>query len=176
MAISAASAVAGNVLQNRNTLTVKSFPLPAFLQTHFLLLSSCFRLSPGTNRPNPANMCVHEDALLLAAAAGGDAEAFAALYRRRRPDVFRFALHVTGDAAAAEDVVQETFMTVIRHAGRYDPARAAVVPWLLGIARNHARRRDRRPFDPLPDDRAGGLPGGGADPAAALVRDEDVAR
>src|SRR6186997_1932835 len=81
------------------------------------------------------------DEELIVATARGDREAFAEIYRRRRPDVYRFAAHMTGDPAAAEDVTQDVFMAVIHEARRYDPARAAVVSWLLGIARNHARRR-----------------------------------
>src|SRR3954466_14797152 len=86
------------------------------------------------------------DEELVAAVAAGDREAFAALYRRRRADVYRFALHMTGTPSAAEDVAQDVFMVVMHDARRYSPARAAVVPWLLGIARNMARRRlgDRR--------------------------------
>jgi RNA polymerase sigma-70 factor (ECF subfamily) len=38
-------------------------------------------------------------------------------------------------------VTQETFMAVIGDAARYEPGRSSVVAWLLGIARNHARRR-----------------------------------
>src|SRR5438876_3629796 len=77
---------------------------------------------------------------LIAGIAGGDREAFAALYRRRRPDVYRFALHVSGSPQVADDVSQDVFMAVINHAGRYRPGRSGVVPWLLGIARNHVRR------------------------------------
>jgi RNA polymerase sigma-70 factor (ECF subfamily) len=91
------------------------------------------------------------DEELMAAVAAGDREAFGALYRRRRPDVYRFALHMTGVPAAADDVAQEVFLAVIQDARRYSPARAAVLPWLLGIARNQARRRlSERQHDPLP--------------------------
>ena len=41
------------------------------------------------------------DEALIAAVAAGDREAFGALYRLRRPDVYRFALHMAGLAAAA---------------------------------------------------------------------------
>ena len=40
------------------------------------------------------------DEELIVAMAGGDREAFAEIYRRRRPDVYRFAAHMTGDPAA----------------------------------------------------------------------------
>jgi RNA polymerase sigma-70 factor, ECF subfamily len=109
------------------------------------------------------------DEALMAAVAAGDREAFGALYRRRRPDVYRFALHMTGAPATAEDVAQEVFLAVIHEAARYQPGRSGVVAWLLGIARNHARRRlaDRR-HEPLPD--GGGEPGVTLDPADGISR------
>ncbi|MGH9411653.1 MAG: RNA polymerase sigma factor [Vicinamibacterales bacterium] len=104
---------------------------------------------------------------LLRAAANGDRDAFAALYRRRRPDVYRFALHMTGSAAAAEDVAQDVFMTVIQDARKFVPGRASVVAWLLGIARNHARRRlSERTLSPLEE--AGDARAAGDDPGVLL--------
>jgi RNA polymerase sigma-70 factor (ECF subfamily) len=112
---------------------------------------------------------------LIAAVAAGDREAFAALYRRRRPDVYRFALHMTGMPAAAEDVAQEVFLAVIREAGRYVGGRSTVVAWLIGIARNHALRRiTERRHEPLPPD--GFEPAIAADPADAVARGQDVER
>src|SRR5687768_11392411 len=109
------------------------------------------------------------DEELMAAVAAGDREAFGALYGRRRPDVYRFALHMTGVPAAAEDVAQDVFLAVIHEARRYSPARAAVLPWLLGIARNMARRRmSERRYEPLPDGTA--EPAVHADPLDGLVR------
>lgn len=109
------------------------------------------------------------DEQLMAAAAAGDRNAFGAIYRRRRPDVYRFALHMTGSPAVAEDVAQDVFLAVIQNAGRYSPARAAVVPWLLGIARNQARRRmTERRHEPLPADGTG--PVVHADPAEGMIR------
>jgi RNA polymerase sigma-70 factor (ECF subfamily) len=113
------------------------------------------------------------DEQLIAAVAAGDRSAFAALYQRRRPDVYRFALHMTGAPAVAEDVAQEVFLVVIREAGRYTPGRAGVVPWLLGIARNHAlRRMTERRHEPLPID--GDEPRVHTDPADAIARGQDV--
>ena len=63
------------------------------------------------------------DEELIARIVSGDREAFAALYRRRRADVYRFALHVSGSAPVADDVTQDVFMAVIHHAGRYQPRR-----------------------------------------------------
>jgi RNA polymerase sigma-70 factor (ECF subfamily) len=77
----------------------------------------------------------------------GDEDAFGLLYKRRHPSIYRFALHMSGNAAVAEDVTQEVFMTLIRDAGRFDPARGTVAGFLFGVARNHLRKRweqDRR--------------------------------
>lgn len=90
---------------------------------------------------------------LIARITVGDREAFGELYRRCRPDIYRYAAHMSGSPALAEDVVQDVFMAVIRDAGRYRPGRSGVLPWLLGIAHNHVRRwRYRRAFAPLPLD------------------------
>ena len=113
------------------------------------------------------------DEELIAAVAAGDREAFGALYGRRRPDVYRFALHMTGVPATAEDVAQDVFMTVIHEAARYTPGRSGVVAWLLGIARNHARRRlSARRHEPMPA--AGAEPGVMADPVDGIVRGQQV--
>ena len=60
---------------------------------------------------------------------------------------------MSGSATLADDVVHEVFLVVIESAARYRPGRAGVLPWLLGIARNHVRRsRSLRPSVPLPED------------------------
>ena len=115
---------------------------------------------------------------LVARIASGDREAFAELYRRRRGDVYRFALHVSGSTAVADDVTQDVFMAVIAHASRYQPERAGVAPWLLGIARNHVRRAlGRRPMASLPDDDSavGRTLAIEADPLAGLARRQYLA-
>ena len=84
------------------------------------------------------------DDQLLTRVARGDADAFSQLFRRRRGDVYRFALHMTGRPALADDVTQDTFLAVMRDAGRYDATRATVVAWLCGIARHHVLRRFER--------------------------------
>lgn len=71
----------------------------------------------------------------------GDEEAFALLYRRLHPPLYRFALHMSGNTAVAEDVTQEVFMTLIRDARRFDPARGTLGGFLFGVARNHLRKR-----------------------------------
>jgi RNA polymerase sigma-70 factor, ECF subfamily len=90
---------------------------------------------------------------LIARITGGDRDAFALLYRRYRTEIYRFAAHVSGSAAVADDVVQDVFVAVIQDASRYRLGRSGVLPWLLGIARNYVRRwRSQRPVLPLPGD------------------------
>src|SRR5919202_119617 len=80
------------------------------------------------------------DAELLRLMLAGDEEAFTALYRRRQGGVYRFALRMSGSEAVAEDVVQETFMVLMRDAANFDPARGSLAAYLHGIARNHVLR------------------------------------
>jgi RNA polymerase sigma factor (sigma-70 family) len=92
----------------------------------------------------------NEEAELLAAyAAGcsGAAHAFARLYDRHDETTFRFIRRTLGaaHADAAEDLHQETWLAVSRHAGVFDPARASFRAWLFTIARrkvlDHFRRK-----------------------------------
>lgn len=85
------------------------------------------------------------DESLLTRVAAGDREAMSVLFRRRQQDVYRFALHLTGSPATADDVTQDVFVTVIREAGRFQAGRATVAAWLCGIARNYVRRRFAEP-------------------------------
>jgi RNA polymerase sigma-70 factor (ECF subfamily) len=84
---------------------------------------------------------VIDDQELLGRMLGGDEDAFTMLYRRRQGGIYRFALHMTGNAALAEDVTQEVFMTLIEHGERFEPARGSVAAFLYGIARNLVLRR-----------------------------------
>jgi|SRR5579875_1194515 len=104
------------------------------------------------------------DEILLQRMAAGDEECFRQFYERRNRSIYRFALHMTGRAEAAEEVVQETFMTVIRDVEKFDTARGTPEAFLYGIARNHVRRlleRERK-YEPLARDN-----GDGEDPDAA---------
>ncbi len=89
---------------------------------------------------------------LLQAYLAGDAAAFELLVRRHTRELYQLAVRFTGNSAAAEDVVQETFLQLHASAGRFDPARR-FKPWLFTIAankaRDHLRRRDRKREVPL---------------------------
>ena len=62
-----------------------------------------------------------QDAALIARVVRGDDAAFAILYRRHAPLVRLIAYRGLGDAAAADDIVQEVFVDAWRNAGVYDP-------------------------------------------------------
>jgi RNA polymerase sigma-70 factor, ECF subfamily len=81
------------------------------------------------------------DVDLMRRTAAGDREAFAAVYRRHHTLVFRFARLMIGSTEAAEDVVQEVFLGLMRGASRYDPARSTLTTYLYGAARHQVRRR-----------------------------------
>ena len=71
---------------------------------------------------------------------GGCEDAFGAIYQRCGPAVYRFALHMTTDRQLAEEISQDTFMTLIRNPRGYDKSKGTLISWLLGIARNLIRR------------------------------------
>jgi RNA polymerase sigma-70 factor (ECF subfamily) len=75
------------------------------------------------------------DEALLAGFAAGDAGAFAQLYQRHERPVFRFLRRSIGDDAAAQDLMQEVWLAVIRNAATFEP-RARFTTWLYGIARS----------------------------------------
>lgn len=90
-----------------------------------------------------------ERALVLRAQSG-DRDAFDVLLRDVGPSLQRYVARVTGDAALADDVVQETLITIVRKlTWLSDPA--LFRPWAFRIASRNAFRhlRKRRPEEPL---------------------------
>src|SRR5579863_6531827 len=80
------------------------------------------------------------DIELLRRLSAGDDDAFLEFYRRHQGGLFRYAVHMSGSPQSAADVVQETFLSLIRHAGKYDEQKGAPAAFLYGIARNHLRK------------------------------------
>lgn len=97
----------------------------------------------GAAQPVPSEavlpMQTQSDRALLERVAGGDADAFTALYRRYERPIFAFLLRLAGRRAVAEEWLQETFIRVWLAAGTHDPSRGQVRPWLYKIALNTAR-------------------------------------
>ena len=126
---------------------------------------------PTGRAPEPA------DADLVDRALGGERDAFEAIYRRYQAIVYRFARSMTGSVAMAEDVTQEVFVALMRDLARYEPQRAGLSTYLYGVARNvtRARLRRERRFVNLDDVASeGSEPASPDDPAAALVRSQDL--
>jgi RNA polymerase sigma-70 factor (ECF subfamily) len=94
------------------------------------------------------------DAALVRAAQRGDGEAVDELFRRHWPAAHRAAWLVVHDAAAAEDIAQEAFLSALRALDRFD-RRRPLGPWLHRIVVNRAidwaRARALRPETELPE-------------------------
>jgi RNA polymerase sigma-70 factor, ECF subfamily len=84
---------------------------------------------------------------------GGNPRAFELVYDRHGGAAFSLAYRMVGNRGAAEDIVQEAFLSIWRSRQRYDQARGSVRTWVLGIVHNrtidalrrsvvHDRRRE----------------------------------
>ncbi len=78
------------------------------------------------------------DERLLAGFLAGDEKAFTALVERYSQELFQFVARFVRSPAAAEDVLQETFVQVYQAAAGFDPSRR-FRPWMFTIAANKAR-------------------------------------
>jgi len=81
---------------------------------------------------------------LLARTALSDQQAFAELYRMTSAHLYAVALRILREAAAAEEVLQESFVNVWHHAGSYVAAKSQPLTWLTSIVRNRCLDQLRR--------------------------------
>jgi RNA polymerase sigma-70 factor, ECF subfamily len=90
---------------------------------------------------------------LLQACARGDRTALQSLYAATAPQLFGLAVSILRSGDLAEDVMQDSFILVWRHAQTFDPRRGTAMAWLARIVRNQCfdlmRRRSRE--SPLDD-------------------------
>lgn len=114
-------------------------------------------------------MSVLTDRELLEHAQGGDAAAWRALYERLLPVAWASAVARTGDRQAAEDIVSESFLALVRHLPNLDPETCHLFGWLNRVIRSKSvdwvRRRQgqqqaingfsREPEHRLPSDPSG---------------------
>jgi RNA polymerase sigma-70 factor (ECF subfamily) len=99
------------------------------------------------------------DDVLLRRSAKGDEDAFLSLYQRHQAALYRFALRMTGNAWAAEEIVQDVFMMLIREPKKFDPKRGALGAFLYGVARNRIMKHfERTPRDLPLDEKGDGEP------------------
>lgn len=108
---------------------------------------------PGNGTPGTGMMDRQQQAgLLHAIVTRNDREAFAALYDYFAPRLKGFLLRQGTPEDMAEDIAQESLLTLWRKAESFDPAQASVATWLFTIARNkridRLRREARPEFDP----------------------------
>jgi len=90
------------------------------------------------------------DDQLIARVAGADSVALETLYMRHQKRIFGFIARIVRDEAVAEELTNEVFVDVWKHAGGYE-GRSAATTWLLSIAHNRAisalRKRREEPWD-----------------------------
>ncbi len=129
------------------------------------------------------------DEQLLVEYRNGRGDSFELLVRRCGQELFHFLYRLLGSPAAAEDIVQETFLQVHLSMERFDVSRR-FRPWVFTIAANKARdylrsqkRRPEVPLDAVADGSSDGglsfsdlLSGRSVGPAVAWEREERSSR
>jgi RNA polymerase sigma-70 factor (ECF subfamily) len=83
---------------------------------------------------------VVDDARLLDRARRGDEHAFSQLFAAHQRSIFRYAAYMCG-TDAADDVVQDTFLAVLRQSSRHDAPAGTIGLYLFGIARHLVLKR-----------------------------------
>jgi RNA polymerase sigma-70 factor (ECF subfamily) len=81
---------------------------------------------------------------LLIRAGRGDQQAFTALYQRTSSKLFGVCLRMLRERGEAEEVLQETYITVWRRAASFDAGKASAITWLVTLTRNKAIDRLRQ--------------------------------
>lgn len=96
-----------------------------------------------------ATSAYEDDRLLVDALRRGEEDAFVWLVRRHHDALLRYARVFVRDRAVAEEVVQETWLGVVRGIGAFE-ARSTVKTWLFHILANRARTRGERESRSVP--------------------------
>jgi RNA polymerase sigma-70 factor (ECF subfamily) len=113
-------------------------------------MQAAYALSPTVSFRAPVAPETTSDEALIRAIGEGDKRAMHDLFTRHNVRVYRFVLRLTGRPSLAEDLVNEVFLEVWRHADRFE-ARSQVSTWLLAIARFKAisamRQRQHEELD-----------------------------
>jgi RNA polymerase sigma-70 factor (ECF subfamily) len=107
--------------------------------------------APGTDAKVAAPSHSLEERALFEQAQRGDFNAFQQLIERWQPRVYTLAYRIVGRKEDAEDITQQTFLSVIEHLDQFR-GESAVLTWVLRIATNHALQllRRSRQYNMLP--------------------------
>ncbi len=145
----------------------------------------CVLIDDGEISPRPTSATIppvpdeRDDAELVRLVAADDMDALRVLYERYGSIVFGMARRVLGDRQLAEECTQDVFVALWRGAAKYEPERARVSTWLIGITRYRAidlvRRRAARPVDPYGEIWSGDESPDSADLAATADQSRRVA-
>src|SRR5271163_4302228 len=110
---------------------------------------------------------------LLGQVAGGDTEAFAAVYDLTKSRVFGLVIRVLRDAGYSEETTQEVYLEVWRTASAYDSAKGSALAWLLTMA--HRRAIDRVRSEQSGSHRESRYGAANVDPPTDVVADSAIA-
>jgi RNA polymerase sigma factor (sigma-70 family) len=102
---------------------------------------ACARRVPGAANYNMKRSDDSED---LARLAAGDANALRALYERHGHALLRFSTAMCRSRQAAEDMVHDTFVALMRQPAQFDPAQGTVFGYLCGVLRHCISRHFRK--------------------------------
>jgi RNA polymerase sigma-70 factor (ECF subfamily) len=98
------------------------------------------------SRQNSQDLRALADEDLMQLVRGGSSKAFEIVYERHSGVSYSLAYRMVGSRNAAEDVVQEAFLSIWRSGARYERARGSVRTWVLGIVHHRAIDALRRSF------------------------------
>jgi RNA polymerase sigma-70 factor (ECF subfamily) len=93
----------------------------------------------GAFEPRTSRHFAESDEELYRLMRKGNQRAFAALYERREPALYRYALHMTGSRTSAEEVAQEVFVRLLGPHLHFDDRRGSLEAYMYGVARNLVR-------------------------------------
>jgi RNA polymerase sigma-70 factor (ECF subfamily) len=121
----------------------------------------------------------HDDTECMARLAAGDTTAMRQLYERHGRALLRFSAAMCRSRQAAEDLVHDTFVALLREPFRFDPALGTVYGYLCGVLRHrvsrHYRQEKRWVALDTDDDGAGAPLEDAASPVDEIARTEVTA-
>jgi len=106
------------------------------------------RLPPGPP-PSPASAAAGDEQQLVAALRAGNEQAFCTVVERYHRSLVRLARSYAGDPMVAEEIVQETWLALVRGIGQFE-ARSSLKTWLFHVLSYQARQRMKREARTIP--------------------------